>query len=350
MEKIWWNQITSARNFIDQIVNGIYGSKNLILTLPCWVPWYRTFCTIVETELCRRNPEYKLELLTCPEQKPGEYLFENFCQKDKRAQYRPSETFAHFLAGNEDIMLNHRYFWIRDIPEAKLSEWIEFATEYKKASSVCGTAASFILEKKEGAANKKEGKGFIRLNLSDWIDPYDCYTFCALAGAKLNIPALYRPYLAEVLSCVCSRDAEFCAACLRQWDDFLDDPAGVLEKIQSEEEKENETPFSLDLKKDSVHSKIWKAQLKQLFPAIEQYRLKFIQQYSEQLAVGCYDLGVDSAQDMELGNLCWLCRNGTLKLSREEYRELDFFRRSRNFLAHLTPLCSEDVRHILNAC
>lgn len=349
METIWWNQITSARNFIEQIIYSLCSSKNVVLTLPYWVPWYKTFCSIIDTELCKRSPEYKLEFLYCPEQEPGKYLFDNYCQKDKRAHYRPIEPFSHFLAKNEDISLNHRYLWIKDIPEKRFPEWIKFVSEYKRASS-CSASASFILEKKNGTLNRKEGKVFIQFDLSDWIDPYDCYTFCALAGSKINIPSCYRPYLAEVLSCVCGRDAEFCAACLKEWDTFLDNPVGVLQEIQNRERKETGTSFFLDPQKDSIYSKLWQAQLKQLFPVIEQYRFGFIQQHSEQLAEASDNQNTDAQSDMELRDLCKLYHNGTLKLPREEYTELDFFRKSRNSLAHLTPLPSKEVRHILNAC
>ena len=167
------------------------------------------------------------------------------------------------------------------------------------------------------------------------------------------MPEALRPYLTEVVSTLCRKDIELCAACLTDWKDFFQDPIGRYCVLRNSGLRSNGKPFEGEADEVHLAHSLWEAQLKQLFPIIERYRSDFIRLHFheiEALLPVSNRLGEDLSmpQDVELGILYYWALHDQLKTSNDEYHTLDFFRKMRNYLAHLNPLKSEDVYQILS--
>lgn len=351
MNNIWWTQIPSARHFLGQITETLLMRKSVLLSVPEWLPWADTLYAELENSLIAQGSAKSLKCIDCPADDIGRFLLENYCKKEKRAQYRPTETPASFLARNSDIGLNHYYIWVKNISPERLRSWKKFITDYYAAVPQGMPCAGFILE--VSTAGIADTRNLVPFSFEQSITPYDSFTFCALAGAEAGIPEQLRPYLTEVVSTLCRKDVELCAACLADWRAFFQDPIRQYGLLSESGLRSDGRSFSAAADPDQLSHALWEAQLKQLFPIIERYRSDFIRLHFheiEALLPVSNRLGEDlsTPQDVELGILYYWVLHEQIKTGNNEYHTLDFFRKMRNNLAHLNPLKSEDVYQILS--
>ena len=352
MEQIWWKQITKAKHFIDMVTDAILDNKSVILSMPAFVPWHETMYEMIAEILNGENSLNRLISIDCPTGDVGQYLLDNYCKKEKRASYRYGMSYASFLAKSEDIVLYSSYIWVNAVSGQKLEEWSRFIAEYNKNVPSHMSPAVFILEIQDSARKPKAVRGVRHISFSDTIDAYDKFTFCALASTDIAIRSSLRPYLAEMVSTICSDDIELCAQCIRRGQAFLRNPADVLSSIIDKECHSDFSPFVMDLDKSRIDSLIWECQIKLIFPVIEKYRSRFVSQHQKEISAAlpidnAFGDVITSPQDVELGHLVQLVGMGRISLTLRGYQELDLFRKARNDLAHLTPLEYEAVEDIL---
>lgn len=351
MNKIWWTQIPSARYFLEQITETLLMHKSVLLSDPECLPWVDDLYTELESSLFARSSNCSLKVIDCPADDIGRYFLENYCKKEKRVQYRPTETPASFLARNSDIGLNRYYIWVKNISPEGLRSWKKFITDYYAAVPQGMPCAGFILE--VSTAGIADTRNLVPFSFERGITPYDSFTFCALASARARIPQQYRAYLTEVVSALCQKDVELCAVCLMDWKDFFQDPIDRYCVLVKSSLRSSGKSFGVAADEVQLSHSLWEAQLKQLFPIIERYRSDFIRLHFheiEALLPVSNRLGEDlsTPQDVELGILYYWALHEQIKTSNNEYHTLDFFRKMRNNLAHLNPLKSEDVYQILS--
>ena len=51
MDRLWWNHITKAHKFLEDIISSALDGKSMILCLPENVPWRDTLLELVEDRL-----------------------------------------------------------------------------------------------------------------------------------------------------------------------------------------------------------------------------------------------------------------------------------------------------------
>ena len=98
-----------------------------------------------------------------------------------------------------------------------------------------------------------------------------------------------------------------------------------------------------------LHSAVLLAQIMQVFPRLEQFRLQYVQDHAVQLQTylpiqGSQGDLIYDPQDLELGNLFFLCRQVGTNFSTEDYHRIDTCRTLRNKLAHNDLLTFEEVQ------
>ena len=223
MDKVWWNHITKAHKFFEDIVETAVKGSSMLLSLPASVPWKETLIEMIGERLQLENPKNAFQEISCPKEEPGEYLLTNYCKKEIRLKYRYGMSYAQFLGACQETVLNDRYIWISDVSKEKCEEWLEFIEEYNK-NVVNKTPAIFILEINEEGMERKAKKGIKTIAFNQNIGDYDKYAFCALAASETNCKEYLRPYLAELVSILCSEDVELCAECVEKGMEFLKNP------------------------------------------------------------------------------------------------------------------------------
>ena len=354
MQDIWWNQIPSAQQFVQELTDCILSGQSVLLNLPDWTPWYEKLYDTAVAELTRLNPYNSVETLDCPEEDFGQYLLHSeFCSEQCRRTYRPPESTAAFLARSNQIALNSQYLWVRNISTQKLPLLGKFIAEYHRAAPASAPRAVFLLEVRCPAERVQLFKGVHVMDLAQAIDPFDSYMFCALGSAQCGPGANCRPYLAETVAALCQDEIELCALCLQNWQQFWTDPIGTVQQLAQSNVRANGSAFAILPGEGQLRQRLWEAQIKQLFPHIEKYRMAFIRRHYEELSLHLPAQNrlhepVQSPDELEIGALYSCYTNDeALRLSGEEYEELKFFRNCRNLLAHLNPLCSADVQRCL---
>ena len=63
-------------------------------------------------------------------------------------------SYAQFLGKCQETVLNDRYVWVSDIPDEKVTKWLDFVSEYQK-NVQDKTPGIFILEVHNDAMNRK---------------------------------------------------------------------------------------------------------------------------------------------------------------------------------------------------
>ena len=127
---------------------------------------------------------------------------QKYCKRETRAKYRYGVSYAQFLGKCQETVLNDRYVWVSDIPDEKVTKWLDFVSEYQK-NVQDKTPGIFILEVHNDVMNRKSKKGIRSLGFEQNIGAYDKYAFCALASSETNCKEFLRPYLAEAVASVC---------------------------------------------------------------------------------------------------------------------------------------------------
>ena len=354
MDKMWWNYITKAHKFLEDVVNIVVEGNSLILCLPENVPWYYTLVDLISEKLQMENPKNSVEQIQCPlEEEVGLFLLNKYCRKEKRAMYRYGMTYASFLGKSEDIVLNDRYVWVTDIPKHKYDEWLQFIVEYNK-NVTTKTPAIFILETKDESFAHKAKKGIKKILYHQNISAYDKFAFCTLTTAERNCKEYMRPYLAELVATICSEDIELCAECVGEGAKFLENPMGVIQTIVQTKYRSNGEAYSFVKDKAQVEKLIWEVQLKYAFPRVEEYRNYFTTRYANAIQTALpirnsYGEDVNNPQDVEIGMLFYMAKNKDITVDLKEYTKLFMYKEARNKLAHLNILELSVMEEILMA-
>ena len=353
MDQIWWNHIIKAHAFLENIVKEAAGGHSLLLTLPDSVPWKSTFLDLIREQLLMENPKNKLEVIECPEEEPGEFILQKYCKRETRAKYRYGVSYAQFLGKCQETVLNDRYVWVSDIPDEKVTKWLDFVSEYQK-NVQDKTPGIFILEVHNDAMNRKSKKGIRSLGFEQNIGAYDKYAFCALASSETNCKEFLRPYLAEAVASVCGDDVELCAVCVAKGMEFLNAPYETIQKVTEDLVRSDGERDCFSKSQEEVDTLLWEAQLKYVFPLVENYRRYFVKKYYDFIKAvlpinNGYGDQVMVPEEAELGNLMYLVERGGIPVSAEESMELKRYRKARNELAHMNLLSNEELCVILKA-
>lgn len=353
MDQIWWNHIIKAHAFLENIVKEAAGGHSLLLTLPDSVPWKSTFLDLIREQLLMENPKNKLEVIECPEEEPGEFILQKYCKRETRAKYRYGVSYAQFLGKCQETVLNDRYIWVSDIPDEKVTKWLDFVSEYQK-NVQDKTPGIFILEVYNDAMIRKSKKGIRSLGFEQNIGAYDKYAFCALASSETNCKEFLRPYLAEAVASVCGDDVELCAVCVAKGMEFLNVPYETIQKVTEDLVRSDGERYCFSKSQEEVDTLLWEAQLKYVFPLVENYRRYFVKKYYDFIKAALpinngYGDQVMVPEEAELGNLMYLVERGGIPVSAEESMELKRYRKARNELAHMNLLSNEELCVILKA-
>lgn len=359
MKQIWWNQMVSTRNMLEEIISDAQAGKSVILSLPAQTPWYKELVEQVRSGLCCCDGRRSFQQMTCPQGDPGQYLLENYCKKETRMDYRPGRSVAAFLAEIEGGILSNRYIWIEQVSPAQLGEWNTFIAEYRKAVPAKKDPGVFILVVNEPVDLRKIKRGLSKIDYTERISAYDRYTFCAVCAQSVKCEDGMRQYLAQLAFAVCGDDMELCAACIRNGIAFLKDPVGVLRQIAQEETHSDGSVYVLPLDDEAILHKVWEAQIKSVFPAIENFRSEFVGKYTDAIA---HNLPLQNSahetvtdpKDVEVGTLYYLANAGRLVDERgnsiiepHDQDTLYDAREARNHLAHLCALGYDEVESVI---
>lgn len=350
MKGIWWGQVTNAVRYVTKIKQSLLEEKSILLKYTSGMPWRDQLEeTIVET-VKLQNSEKKFVKIPIVSN-PGEYLLNEFCKKEKRAEYRPTKGYAKFFAESDDIVLHDRYFWVQIDDVACLNNWMNFVSDYIKERDKNDNIAVFILE---WAGNESVfvKKGIRILPFDDYVGEYDRIVFAVLASSSIKENSFVKNYIAELVANVSGNDIELCAECILHYKEFLENPWNLIKMIIDEKVRSDGTDFCYTKTSEEVNHLIWLAQIKTVYPYLEEYRENFVQKHanaiSKRLPIQTsYGETYTDPKDVELGTLMYMAGCNNLVLSTSEYEKLKKYKEARNKLSHLIALTIKEIRELL---
>ncbi len=347
---LWWNQVPNAVRYVAEIKECLLEEKSILLKYANGMPWREEFTDDIKMAVKLQNSDKKF--VTVPGvSDPGKYLLEEFVAKEKRTEYRPGKGYAKFFAEKDDIVLHNRFFWVKTDDAAILDAWMIFVTEYVKECGKRPNKAVFILEwMKEDAVSPKKG---IRLfSFEDFIGEYDRLVFSVLASSSIRESSFIKNYLAEMVSNVIGNDIELCGICIGNYKAFLADPAGFIKAIVREQTRSDGSAFEYATDENGFNTLVWRAQIKSIYPHLEEYREEFVQKhYSvilKQLPItDSFGETISDPKEVELGMLVYMVGMGAVKLDDADYKTLCRFKDARNKLSHLTTLSYDEIKALM---
>ncbi len=350
MKNIWWNQVTNAVQYVYQITESILEEKSILLRYTSSMPWYEELQATIIESVKRQNSEKKFVNVSGVSN-PGAYILREFCKPEKRATYRPVKGYPKFFAESDDIVFHDRYLWVQIENIKNLENWLVFVSEYMKERGKNKSSAVFILEwAGEGQVSVK--KGVKVFSFDDYISEYDRIVFAVLASSSIKETPFIKTYLAELVANVAGNDIELCAECINHHKSFLENPLGFIRMIVNEKVRSDESRFSYNKMVEEVEHLVWLAQIKSIYPYLEEYREDFVQKHastiSKQLPISAsYSETYDDPKEVELGTLKYMADHGLLVLNTSEYEKLKKFKNARNKLSHLTALSINEINSLI---
>ena len=350
MESIWWNQVTNAVKYVSDIREALLEEKSILLKYSQGMPWRECFEETVRESVKIQNSEKKfVDIVTTDE--PGDYLLNEFCKKEKRAEYRPSKGYAKFFAESDDIVLHDRYLWVQINSEDCLDKWMSFVGDYIKERDKKKNCAVFILEW-AGSGNVPVKKGIKSLSFDEYIGEYDRIVFAVLASSSIKDNAFIKSYLAELVSNVTGNDIELAAYCIQYSKQFMENPSAYIRLTVDERLRSDGSHFLYNKNFEEIKHLIWLSQIKIVYPFLEEFREDFVQKHqaalSKQLPIqASYGETYDDPKDVELGTLMYMVGSGHLPLNSSEYEKLKRFKDARNKLSHLSVLDIAEIKALI---
>ena len=162
-DQIWWKQVPNVRLFAETALNNLLDEKSVLLYDTQSLPWRQSFESQIMQDLKILDSAKAFEKLADIDE-PGQYILSHYCKAEKRAQYRPSKSYAAFLAENDDIVLHERYLWVTLASTEQLQAWTDFVSEYVSIRGRKKISAVFILEWLDGISLSRK-KGIVPLSL-----------------------------------------------------------------------------------------------------------------------------------------------------------------------------------------
>lgn len=339
----------NALAFASDIVDNLLNEKSIILNCSKGFPWYSHLAMNIKESVKRQNSSKRFEHVS-DESDPGAYLLREFCKPGKRADYRPTKSYAQFFAESDDIVLHERYMWVKIGSKEQLDSWTGFVSEYVKKRGRNRDIAVFILEwAGEGTIQTK--KGIKVCSFDEYVSEYDRIVFCTLAASAVRERPFIKNYLTELTANVVGNDIELCALCLENYREFLADPYMAIDKIIVSKVRSDGGEFHFEKSQAEVDRLIWLAQIRTVYPALEEYREGFVHHYASVIAKqlpitsSCGEV-YRNPEEVELGTLKYMADNGWLNLNQKEYDRLRLNKNVRNKLSHLTPLMLDEVKQL----
>lgn len=350
MESIWWNQVTNAVKYVNDVKQSLLGEKSILLKYASGMPWRKQFVDSVIESVKLQNSDKKFVHVVNVDE-PGKYLLKEFCKPEKRTEYRPSKGYAKFFAESDDIVLHDRYLWIQIDGQKNLDNWLTFVSEYVKERGKKDNKAVFVLEW-AGENTPAIKKGLKVLLFDEYIGEYDRIVFAVLASSSIKERPFINTYLSELVANVAGNDIELAAECISNHKSFLENPVAFIRMVTDEKIRSNGEPFSYSKNSDEVKHLIWLSQIKTVYPYLEEYREEFVQKHyaaiSKQLPIqASYGETYEDPKDVELGTLMYMVGSGIITINLSDHEKLKKYKEARNKLSHLTALSIGEIVDLL---
>jgi hypothetical protein len=363
---IWWDHVTGPSRLVKRTAEVLLKGQSVCLIAQGGIRFRSTFLSRVANAL---RKEYKYSSLLLPAyvienvDNPEDYLIEKF---GLEAEYRPPKLKTDFLREKQRLKDNLTPVVIKN--HSEISCWFKFIKSYKSNSPDTGL---FLLEMQVGNETEKSSSKYLQiLNYGDFITEYDSLLFAGL--------------ITNDTECCCIEEKQYLAAMAVSF--FGTNVEGIDRFVH--EYKIEQSPFDAIQEnyftdKDSANKRLWKAQLKELFPLIMSWTHDFIGTWRKNIedalkyitesrsypnalfpnGLSAYGDKIISPDEMELATLYSLMckkrvnRDGNVDViskyvldvpdHKDRCKQVEFLRNMRNKIAHGDICQPDEIKKLL---
>jgi hypothetical protein len=336
IDELWWQRMSNAVMFISDVYEAIQSGKSVIMNFPDEIPWQDTLTEILIEKIRTVSAEKTVDHHDVSGVAiPGEYLMNNYCSEKDKVDYWFSISYEEFLSAKKNITLNHRYVFLTGINQTNAESWVKSVSDYLGFCNERQEHGEFILMVKH--SNIKAVKNMQVFNYTDYVTDYDCLLLCLNIISSMKCSSGMKTYISEVASNIAGSDIEAAGYMAAEGIELVKEPLKTAQMVSGIQ----------NLTEDMVTSAIWLAQIKMLFPKLEQLRKSLIQKHLNQIRshlpyVGSDGERIDEPNALEIGELFSMCHRHKI-LGNEEFSMLSKMRSARNNLAHWKIMSYSDI-------
>lgn len=346
--ELWWSRLVNSVRFLDDIQDALTEYKSVLLLFDTDIPWQDIMIETIESRLNECIDSKTFDVLDVSKaESPGQYLMERYCSRDERKKYWPTTHGSQekFLAQNRVTPLNKRYVCLTGVRPHKATDWVASITEYLENCDSTQEHGVFILIV-EGAG-VSASKRLTAFKYSDYVTDYDCMMLCLTLVSDLSCSRAEKMYLCEVASNIAHNHVELAALLVLEKLKLLQNPIAVAESTYQE------NGIKVTNLQEVVRMAVWEAQIKLVFPKLENFRAEIIRKYESKIQRflpirNANNEKIEKAADLEIGQLFFICKeNRDSKIT--EYAEYEMIRKmrdARNTLAHWEILSYEQLKDL----
>lgn len=343
----FWLHTACGETLANETLEALQQAENVLICSASPLPWPKTFHSLLSGRCV--SPDRSFALLDAagiPD--PGRYLFTEYCSEKARRTYWPEngrQYYPEFIARTKDSRLHHRFVAVSGIGGAEaLGAWLRFAEAYTQETIRLGVSprAVFLLEY-AGDRGPGEARGMRRLRFSP--GRMDVYAFNLRNTAALSFPYEVSAYAAELISSLAGGDFELAGS--------LAEDRQTLRELLYDPKKRFRSLAGDALSAEQLNTKIQDAQLRTLFPLLEDRRRRFIETYRDAIErSGVLPFESDYGEvkkdplDLELRDL--LANARRIGVEESDNRQIYALKEIRNHLAHSRVLTADEVGCLLD--
>ncbi len=367
--EFWWTNITGAHLVVTKVVDALADHTAVIVDIPPDLPWRQQMRSVIEDEFRRKTGDSDriIEIIDAADEvsedtEPGRFLLDRFApNKEVRNGYRErsQKSIQDYIREND--VLKSRVIWVKGLSRAQAAKWITFCRDYGRSAVDSG---SFVLEV-QGSTQKLDSGRMCSVRLLDCISSDDVQLFNSfIAAEKAGYSMEWRRYLSTAAASICDTDAEVSAHLLEQIDIKKQSPLTMLGELAGEDAyaargaaSDSEHVFAYWRRQDlqELEQRLWKAQVKTLFPLIEMERIRIITFYEYELRsileeryIEQFSERITNPVALELGTLCYVMRKFDCIRDQDLRDRIFFLHKCRNHLAHAHCCNVSEVRGLLD--
>lgn len=342
---IWWTRIANPVRLIDDILNSIYDGKSVAVKYDETIPWYDIMreTIISKLEIFSDNKSFTNHEISSKKD-PGEFLMEKYCSSAERSNYWPKAEKEEFLAKSKSTTLNNNYIFVSIEKSCNAASWVKFVDKYTSYFNEDDEYGMFILYTND--QNIKSTSNVDCYNYSDYISNYDCLMLCMTLMSAGKYSSIEKQYISEVAGQIAGNNENIAGQLVQHGRNLVQSPITITENVF------RDNNVKVKEINNYVNTALWNAQIKTVFPKLEQYRAWFIQKHQSSLEAHINLVGTDKYKknnvvELEIGEIYYICKENRIS-SKEDFDNLVKVRNARNLLAHWNVIPYKNVIEIFN--
>lgn len=370
----WWEHITGPNVLVSKVSEALKDHHMVVLSVPTDLPWRHSMRATIQSQFrdWLNDGNIVAEDIDAVDDnpdgsEPGRFILSRFSDIKTSRGYREKSkvSIQNYIAAKS--VIDNRIIWVKGLKDDTAKQWVKFCRGFDSGML---QNVWFVLEV-QGEINRAEYKHLKSIRFEDYVSNYDVQLFNSFALDNQNkYTDEWKKYIASVAASVCDTDAEVAAELLGAVDfrsqSVIDGIKSIAESTEfarrgTEESSKHVLWYCRNGNNEELEHRLWRAQVQVLFPIIEMERISLINKWHiviqnalDDNAVTQFNEPLTTAEDAELGSLCYMMKQRTsdgfymLYIPDEDERSrLTFLHECRNQLAHASCCTTDQVVRLL---